>query len=142
MTTTVHTLYPEALPDRFDALNALHQLRPIRDEADYEQAAILVDRLAVLNHLPRDQADYLETLSELISKYDETHYRRDLSPITPLETLNYLMDCHEMKVDELARILQVAPGQAQGILDSRRTLNTTQLRLLANHFKVSPALFV
>lgn len=142
MTTTVQTIYPDALPDRFDALNALHQLRPIRDETDYEQAAMLADRLAVLSLRSRDQEDYLETLSELISKYDETHYSQDLAHITPLETLKHLMESHAMTTGELALILQVDPGQAQGILEGRHTLNATQLRLLANHFKVTPALFI
>ncbi|MBM3263053.1 MAG: hypothetical protein FJY97_06455 [candidate division Zixibacteria bacterium] len=117
MTTTMHTIYRDALPDTFDALNALQQLRPIRDEADYEQVARLADGLAVLNQRSRDQEDYLETLNELISKYDETHYTRNLSHITSLDALKYLMECHDMALDQLARILQVDPVQVQNIFE-------------------------
>ena len=86
-TTAVHR---DSLPNTFNELNALYQLRPIRDEVDYDNAVEMADRLAVLDHRTQDQEDYLETLTELIGKNDDEHYARALDHITPLESLKYL----------------------------------------------------
>ena len=58
MKNTIAVL-PDPMPDTFEALNMVHQLRPIRDDIDYENAVAIADQLAVLNERTRDQDDYL-----------------------------------------------------------------------------------
>lgn len=135
------TRHPDALPDSFEALNRLHPLRPIKDEADYDNAVELVDQLAVVVDPNVDQTDYLVTLSELVSRYDEEHYPPDPDQTTPLEALRYLMALHEMNGSALGELLG---NRALGskILRGERQLSKTHIRILCDHFRVNPSLFL
>src|SRR5437764_13104300 len=93
------------LPKSFDQLNALHPLRPIADKIDFENAQEIADRLAVLDRRTRDQDDYLETLSTLMEKYEDEHSPIATGDLDPIETLKYLLQCHEMSASDLGRLL-------------------------------------
>src|SRR5687767_11826230 len=82
--------------DQFRALAEEFPLRPIRSRAEYDRAGSIIDRLAVKGEddLDAGEADYLHTLSMLVSEYDETHSRIDEAEVSPLEMLKYLMDEH------------------------------------------------
>ena len=138
-TTAVHS---NLLPDSFNELNTLHQLRPIRDEVDYDNAVEIVDRLAVLDTRTQDQEDYLGTLAELIGKYDDEHYARALDHITPLESLKYLMEQNSMNGSQLGELLGGNRSLGGKILRGERELSKAHIRTLAAHFKISPGLFL
>jgi hypothetical protein len=74
-----------ALIDRFP-------LRPLRSERDYDQAAAILDTLAVRPEgtLDRGEQDYFDTLTMLVEAYDAEHYA-DLVPGEPLALVKYLM---------------------------------------------------
>lgn len=93
------------LPKTFDALHALHPLRPVRDKVEYDNAVEILDRLAVLDRRTADQEDYLETLLALVGKYDDEHYLADLSHLSPLDSLQYLMEHHKMNGSQLGQLL-------------------------------------
>ena len=139
---TVKTTRRRSLPPTFAALNALHPLRPIRDAVDYDNAVEILDRLAVLDRRTTDQEDYLETLATLVSKYDEEHYAVDLSPLTPLASLQYLMEHHEMNSSKLGELLGNNRSLGGKILRGERQLSKSHIRILAERFKVNPALFL
>src|SRR5437868_5097801 len=67
-------------------------LRPIRDEADYDVASKLIDRLAVRGEddLDPGEQDYLDGLSMFIEAYDDEHYPMPETG-TPLEHLKAMM---------------------------------------------------
>ena len=139
---TVRSRQQNILPETFEALNTLHQLRPIRDEVDYDNAVEVVDRLAVLDRRTPDQEDYLETLAALIGKYDDEHYAADFSHLSPLASLKYLMDQHEINGSQLGELLGKNRSLGGKILRGERQLSKAHIRILADRFKVSPALFL
>lgn len=129
------------LPESFNELNALHPLRPIKDDVDYDNAIQIIDRLAVLERPTEDQADYLATLTELVAKYDAEHYRAELSSATPLDRLNYLLEQNGMNASALGDLLKNR-SLGSKILRGERELSKAHIRILADRFKVSPALFL
>jgi len=131
----------DQLPESFDALNALHTLRPIRDQTDLENARQLVDALAVLRVRNQDEEDYLETLSTLIEKYEAEQNAVDTSDLMPLEVLRYLMEGHDMSASDLGRLLGNRELGA-AILRGDRQLSKTHIQILSKHFAVSSDLFL
>jgi antitoxin component HigA of HigAB toxin-antitoxin module len=88
------------LPKTFDGLCRLFPLRPVHDEVDLENATEMVDALAG-HRLTKDQGDYLEALSNLVGAYEDAHYRVDLSHVTPLAALRYLVEQNGMTASSL-----------------------------------------
>lgn len=132
---------PEPLPQTFDALNALHALRPIKDEIDYDNAVELIDRLAVRADLNEDQGDYLGTLSELIARYDSEHYAMDDSGITGLDSLKSILEENDINASQLGELLGNR-SLGSKILRGERDLSKSHLRILGDRFKVNPSLFM
>lgn len=118
-------------------------LRPLRNEKDYDAAAAVLDSLAVRTEgsLNRGEQDYFETLTMLIEIYDREHYSLQSDKRDPLDMLKYLMDESGTTQAELGRILGNR-ALASLILNGHRQLSKTHIRKLAQHFKVSPALFL
>jgi HTH-type transcriptional regulator / antitoxin HigA len=131
-----------SLPATFAALSALHPLRPIRDAVDYDNATEVLDRLAVLDCRTADQEDYLETLATLVGKYDAEHYAADLSQLSPLASLAFLMEHQGMNGSQLGELLGNNRSLGGKILRGDRQLSKAHIRILATRFKVSPALFL
>lgn len=138
---SITTTQPTPLPDTFAGLNAAHQLRPIKDAIDYDNAVELIDRLAVRSDLNEDQSDYLITLSELIARYDSEHYAINLAGISGLDSLKALLDENDLNASQLGELLG---NRALGskILRGERELSKAHLRILGDRFKVNPSLFM
>lgn len=139
MTTSTNSR--KQLPRSFQRLNELLPLRPIADDTHLETASEMADRLAVLARRSADQEDYLETLSLLIETYEEKHHPVTSGELDPRETLEYLLEEHEMSASDLGRLL----GQRQlgaKILSGARNLSKAHIQKLAKHFSVSPAVFL
>ena len=134
-------ILPDPLPKTFDSLNMARQLRPIRDDVDYENAVAIVDQLAVLNERTRDQEDYLETLCELIGKYDDRHYASQRDHRSPVQSLAYLLEQNGITPSQLGEILGESVSAVQRLLSGECTLTQTHICTLARHFKVKPDLF-
>jgi HTH-type transcriptional regulator/antitoxin HigA len=129
------------LPDTFDALNAEFPLRPITDEIHLDHATSMSDRLAVLDKRTADQDDYLETLSLLIEKYEAEHHAIDTSGRKPVDILQALLEGRGMNASDLGRLLgERSLGAA--ILRGERAISKAHMKSLAEHFRVSPALFL
>ncbi|GMU22983.1 MAG: hypothetical protein AMXMBFR13_30670 [Phycisphaerae bacterium] len=132
----------EKLRDDYLELICTFPLRPIRNRREYDQAAALLDRLAVRPEgtLTAGQRDYFETLTLLVADYDERHFQSQAAQRTPLQTLKYLMNESGMKTSDLGRLLGNR-GLASLILNGHRQLSKTHIRLLSEHFMVEPSLF-
>ncbi len=129
------------MPKTYPELVSLMPPRAIHDDIDLANVAEIVDRLAVLEHPSKDQADYLETLSTLVAAYEDARHPIDVSRLGPLETLRFLLQERGLSASDLGRIL----GQRQlgsAILRGRRQLSKTHIRKLAAHFGVSPGVFL
>jgi HTH-type transcriptional regulator / antitoxin HigA len=116
---------------------------PIRNAQDYERATKELDALVVhpLESLTADEKDRLEIFTRLIEAYDAEHYRIDTSGVTPIELLKGLMEDHGMTASDLGRLLGT---RSMGclIMSGRRELSKAHIRILSEHFKLSPAAFL
>ena len=119
-------------------------LRPIRNEAEYDRATVVLHRLAVLGEkkLNAGQSDYLDALSVFVEKYDDEHYPIDTSSITPLKMLQALVADHEMPQTKLAELLGIGPGAVSMILAGKRPITASHAKSLGKRFKVDPGLFI
>ena len=75
------------------------------NDAAYDDAAAVLDRLAVLPERTADQEDYLETLSAFVERYDQEHYAADLSGLSPADTLRYLCEQNNLTASALGELL-------------------------------------
>jgi HTH-type transcriptional regulator / antitoxin HigA len=120
-------------------------LRPIRTEADYDLAIELLKDLAgrgVRKGLTTGERDYLDALTQFISVYETVHYPIPHVLKTPLARLKYIMKESGMTTVELGELLGSGKGQASLILNGKREMSKANIRVLADRFKVSPALFL
>jgi HTH-type transcriptional regulator / antitoxin HigA len=129
------------IPKTYAGLVKLMPPRTIHDDVDLENITEIIDRLAVIDHPTKDQADYLETLSTLVAAYEDAHHAIDVSRLGPLDTLRFLLDEHGLNASDLGRIL----GQRQlgsAILRGDRKPSRSHILKLAAHFHVSPSTFL
>lgn len=116
-------------PDR--ELNMARQFRPICDDVDCENAVAIAEQLAVLDERTRDQEDDLETLCELIGKYDDRHYASSLDHLSPGQSLAYLLAENKMTLPQLGKILGESISVVQQILAGECALPQTHICVLA-----------
>lgn len=128
------------LPRTFEGLSRMFLLRPIHDDVDHANATEVIHALAG-HRLNEDQADYLEALTTLVVAYEDARHAMDTSHLSGLDSLTYLLDANGMTGADLGRLLgNVSLGGK--ILRGERELSKAHLRVLAERFKVSPALFL
>ncbi len=125
----------------YQALIDTLPLRPLRTEQDYDAAAEMLDTLAVRaeGSLQRGEQDYFDTLTLLVEAYDRDHVAPPKS-CDPIEMLQHLMAESRLTQADLGRLLGNR-ALASLVLNRHRKLSKTHIRILADHFKVSPALF-
>jgi HTH-type transcriptional regulator/antitoxin HigA len=128
---------------RYLALIQNFPLRPLRSEREYDAALSVLDSLAVRpeGSLEPGEQDYFDTLTMLVEAYDEDDYAAEMKHGDPLAMLKYIMQESGMTQAELGRLLDNRSLASQ-ILNGHRQLSKTHIRKLADHFKVSPALFL
>ena len=130
--------------DYLDLVRAF-PLRPIRSEADYDQAIEILKDLAGRTDDPgftAGERDYTDTLSQLVGCYEKVHYPRTGKRPTPIELLKFLMGQNDMNSSDLGELLGSGRGQASMILNGKRELSKANIRVLADRFKVNPGLFL
>ena len=127
---------PTTLPQLTDYLLPL----VIRSERDYEKMVKWIDRLAILDCRTSGQQRFLDTLTILVDAYEREQVPINAKKGSVIKSLKFLLDENTLSGRDLGRIL----GQPQlggKILRGERKLSKSHIRKLADHFKVSPALF-
>jgi antitoxin component HigA of HigAB toxin-antitoxin module len=95
-----------ALPKSYLALLGEFPLRPISGDAEYDRAAAIVHRLALLEgSVDAGEEAYLAVLEALIEQYDRSHFDFVTGAITPTRLLNMLVEQAGMSVTELGKLL-------------------------------------
>ena len=139
MRTSTGTIRFDDLPTTYEGLVQLHMPRPIHGEVELENATDLIDLMAGHDLSPA-QEDYLDLLSDLVAKYEE-----GTSPIgegaAPREVLAWLIEEQGMSITELGKLLGDR-SLGSRILSGERSLSKSHIRIVAEHFKVSPAAFI
>ncbi len=119
-------------------------LRPIGDDAEFDRAIEVYTELAVRVDgagLSVGESDYVDALGHFISAYEDAHFKIN-GDLTPVEALKHIMSETGMKTSDLGKLLGSGPGQASLILNGKRSLSKANIRTLAEHFHLSPALFL
>jgi len=119
----------------------IYALRPITNEEDYRRALDVARDLSTTPKLNKKQAQYLDTLATLIEAWEETHHPIDLSHITPLEVLEFLLEENGLKAKDLGNLLG-DESLGSKILNGKRNLSKAHIIALAKRFNVSTDLFL
>jgi HTH-type transcriptional regulator/antitoxin HigA len=128
--------------DSYFALVKRFPVRRLRSEADYRAARAVardVMRRGTVDELDAGAGDYLEALAKFIEEYESGAF--PIRSRAPRETLRFLMEQHGMRAIDLAAIVG-GTGAASMLLKGDREPSKAQIRKLAEHFHVSPALFL
>jgi HTH-type transcriptional regulator / antitoxin HigA len=114
--------------------------RPIRTEKDNERYLQVVEHLMDLGErMTPEQRELMDLLVTLIERFEAERY--SLSAASPVEALRELMEARGMKLAGLAALIG-SKGVASEILSGKRGLSKTNIRRLAEHFHVSPEVFL
>jgi HTH-type transcriptional regulator/antitoxin HigA len=140
-TQTAGTTSFDRLPKDYPGLCQSYVPRPLHDAADYASACQAIEPLVGFSdRLTADQADYIEAVSTFIEAYDEARVQWPKG--TPLDTLNFLLEQHDMTAADLSRLLGADRSLGPKILRSERRLTVDHIRTLARHCNVDPGLLL
>lgn len=112
--------------------------RPIRDEAEFERATRLMDRLLDRGELSQGAQDFLDALTTFVEAYEADHVKLD--DVHGVEMLRALMEMNDLKQKDLVLEFGSA-SNASDVLNGRRALSKSVIGKLAARFSVSPAVF-
>ena len=140
-TSTVAATPFDQLPKDYLALCQSYVPRPLHDAADYAAACQAIEPLAgFADQLTDDQTDYLAAVSTFIEAYDQTRVKWPKG--TPLDTLNFLLEQHDLTAADLSRLLGVNRSLGPKILRGERRLTADHIRLLAKQWNIEPGLLL
>lgn len=133
------TLYGET-QDTYLTLICAFPLRPLRSEADLDEAMAILDALVVKDALSAAEADYLAVLSDLVEQYEaEAH---PIPPASDAELLQHLLEAQSVTPREVAQATGMDMATLAAVLAGTRHLTREQIGQLARYFQVSPSVFV
>ena len=112
----------------------------IDNEEEYDRAAEL------LNHLIDEIGDnelhplyeFLDTLGTVMYAYEEKHHA--IPDCDGIEMLRFFIEEHGLALSDLTEI--GTEKDVSNILNNKKELTAGQLRILAERFHVSPAVFI
>ena len=136
MKTATHLSTPYAkIPKTYAGLMGMHLLRPIHDQVDADNASEMIDLLAG-HSLNAEQADYLDLLSDLHEKWENTQF--PISRATGAELLRLVLAERNEGGAHLAKLLGIDPSLAYRLLRGERQLTATQIRKVADTYGIDP----
>lgn len=134
------TMDLEAISRTWAEFEATSQLRPVRNEADYDRMVLLMN--ALIDRVGDDEshplAGLLDLVGKLVSDFDGEHYA--IPAGEPREVLRYLMQVRGIKQIDLADL--VAQPNLSAILNGRRAIPRELAKGLAQRFNVGVDVFL
>lgn len=112
----------------------------IETEAENERMLKVIEKLMEKGEgLSPEEEKLLKLLTRLVEDFEERYYHpRDA---TPLEVLQHLMECREIKQTHLWEVFG-SKGIASEVLNGMRGISKTHARALADYFHVPADLFI
>ena len=138
MATKMKSNKPAA--DAYMGLIRRFPLKPIKDDAAHEQAVEMVGRL-MGRKLDDGANDYLDTLILLVNKYEDEHHTPMGMDLSPRQALRAIMDANGLTQADIGRIIG-SESAVSMFLKGERGLSKTQIRALAQEFRVDAGLFL
>ena len=102
-------------------------IRPIRDEADYDAALAAIDGLMGAEP-DAPEADRLEVLVTLVEAYEARHWPVDTPD--PVSLIEHVMEARGFRQKDLAAVIGSQP-HASEVLNRRRPLSLPMIRALS-----------
>lgn len=109
------------------------ELKPLRTEADYEEAVVEVERLWGAKSGTPD-GDRLDVLATLIDVYEAQHYPMD--PPDPIEAIKFRMEQQGLTRKDLEPMIG-GRGRVAEILNRKRSLSIDMIRHLHDRLGIS-----
>lgn len=129
-----------AIQSSWAAFDSMAHLRPIHDEAGYDQMVALMNSLLDVVGDNEDHAlsGLLELVGDVVSKYEREQFT--IEPMPPKDSLRFLIEARGLTQEDLSAI--VPQSNLSAILAGKRKISATLAGKLGKFFGVSPALFV
>lgn len=129
-----------AIQSSWAAFDSMVHLRPIHDQAGYDQMVALMNSLLDVVGEDEDHAlaGLLELVGDVVSKYEREQYA--IEPAAPRDSLRFLMEARGLTQEDLSAI--VPQSNLSSILAGKRKISATLAGKLGKFFGVSPALFI
>ena len=129
------------MPRTYVKLVEMRPPRPLRDDDEARDVEELVAEMAG-HELTKDQEDYLDLLSDLLLKYHAKRYAPDRQRRTPAERLRFLLEESGTTAAQLARVLGCSQPLVSLLLSGKREPSKTNVKKLADHFKLEAGYFL
>jgi HTH-type transcriptional regulator / antitoxin HigA len=126
--------------DRYLELVRAFPLRPIRTNAELDEAVAVVDSLIDQDELSAPEQDYLVVLSDLIETYENEAV--PMKPVADADMLRFLIECKEETQAAVAKGVGISESTISEVLAGKRKLNRKQIGKLARYFHVEPGVFM
>jgi HTH-type transcriptional regulator/antitoxin HigA len=115
-----------------------NEIKPIRNERDYEAALEEVERLWGAK-AGTSQGDRLDVLATLIDAYEAEHYPMD--PPDPIEAIKFRMEQQGLTRKNLEEIIGTRTRIAE-VLNRKRGLSITMIRRLHERLGISAEVLI
>ena len=102
------------------------EIRPIKTEADYNQALKRIDELIDCEENSK-QEEELEVISLLVWDYEEKHYK--IGQLSPVQAIRTRMEELDLKPKDLVRIIG-DKSRVSDVLSRKRKLTLSMIRNL------------
>lgn len=107
-------------------------IRPIRNEADYDEALAEIDRL--MGATPgTPESDKLEILVTLVERYESEHWA--IEAPDPIAAIHHVMEARGLRQKDLAALIGSQP-HASEVLRRRRPLSLAMIRVLSREWSL------
>jgi antitoxin component HigA of HigAB toxin-antitoxin module len=117
-------------------------LLPITNKKEHSAAKKMIIELTKRDgELSAEEIGYGKVLVQLIQTYEGLLIGDFFENVSGNDALKYLLNEHQMKQTEAAKIASVSKQNLNDFLNGRRKLTRRACRLLAAHFKVNPSVF-
>jgi HTH-type transcriptional regulator / antitoxin HigA len=131
----------EAMPKEYAGLCRRLIPRRISDPVEYGNVAEITDAMVLWqDDFTADQRDYFDLLCGLMEDYDREQVR--WPKISVGARLQHLLEESGLSAADLSRLLGGSRNLGSMILRGDRNLTVAHIRRLADHFRVSPELFI
>lgn len=131
------------MQDDYFALIQRLPLAPIRNQRQLAQAHAMIDELTRIpeDKLTPGQADYLEVLGDLTTKFEAPRMLDQVQCLGGLDLLKHLLEANDMNASDLGRIL----GQREvgsKVLRGERHISRSHAKMLGETFGLPTEIFL
>jgi HTH-type transcriptional regulator / antitoxin HigA len=123
-------------------IDLLSQTLPgvIETESEYQRLLALTESLHFNKNRTPEEKKIYKLLVTLIEIYESQQYSIPAS--TPQEILQHIMESSGLIQADIAAIIGASSGVVSQIVNGKRSISKTQVKILGHQFKVSPSLFI